>query len=118
MKPKLIEKELTDIEARLKAIYEEKESLIEVTVAGCSHPVEDVRELPYFASGGKPWLICSKCGYTEEGWYCGYKKLRHAEYAEVPRISFATWIELRTIQVHQSPANAASPSAEPKNIEN
>ena len=59
MNPKLIAKELDEIDSRLKAIRQERASLIAKTVAGCSHPVEDVRELDYTETGAKPWLICT-----------------------------------------------------------
>lgn len=102
MKPKLIAKELEDMESRVRAINKERAALIETTVTGCNHPVDDVRELPYTETGAKPWLICTQCGYTEEGWYCGYKKLRHAEFKGVQTIKIKDWIAISTIRVPQS----------------
>lgn len=103
MKPSLIADQLADIEQRLAVICAEKEALIKKTVSECDHPLDAIRELPYSKDGwdgwgcSRPWLICSKCGYTEEGWGCGYKLLRHAEYKDPPKIKFAEWLSLRTI---------------------
>ena len=109
MKPTLIADQLADIEQRLAVIYAEKEALIKKTVSECHHPLETIRELPYksypWGSCEKPWLICSKCGYTEEGWYCGYRLLRHAEHKNVPTITRAQWNSLRTVTMSQRELN-------------
>ena len=103
-KPSLIADQLEDIQKRLAVIYAEKEALIKKTVADCDHPLEAIRELPYvsdFVCSQRPWLICSKCGYTAEGWGCGYKKLRHAEYTKPPTITSEQWSAMSTITVRQ-----------------
>lgn len=104
-KPSLIADQLEDIEKRLAVIYAEKEALIKKTVADCDHPLDAIYELPYeegsWLGYQRPWLICSKCGYTEEGWGCGYKKLRHAEYKDPPIITRERWVSMRTIQREQ-----------------
>jgi hypothetical protein len=103
--PILIADQLEDIKQRLEAIYAEKEALIKYTVTHCSHPLEAIYELPYKEDGWlgcfRPWLICSLCGYTEEGWGCGYKKLRHAEYTKPPTITGEQWSLIRTVSIRQ-----------------
>jgi hypothetical protein len=103
--PILIAAELEDIQQRLDVIYAEKEALIRKTVSECSHPLEAIYELPHkyheWLQAERPWLICSLCGYTEEGWGCGYKKLRHAEYEDLLIINKERWNKMRTITVSQ-----------------
>jgi len=52
-----------------------------VTVKGqsaCKHPADQILEGPYqdgyFTQ--PPFRVCKLCGYAEEGWHCGYWKLR------------------------------------------
>jgi hypothetical protein len=109
MKPSLIADQLADIEQRLAVIYAEKEALIKKTVDECDHPIESIYERPYqdnsWLGYEKPWLICSKCGYTEEGWYCGYRFLRHAEHKKVPTVTRAQWNSMRTLTMSQRDLN-------------
>jgi hypothetical protein len=105
MRPQLLAEALDDLDERIQELYARKKVLIDLTVAGCSHPLEAIYELPYkpheWLQADAPWLICSLCGYTEEGWGCGYKKLRHAEYAKPPTITKEQWLAMRTVAVMQ-----------------
>jgi hypothetical protein len=105
VRPILIADRLEEIDKRLAAVKAERVALIQDTVAGCSHPLEAIYELPYkqheWLQADRPWLICSLCGYTEEGWGCGYNKLRHAEYAKPLTITKEQWLAMRTFAVMQ-----------------
>jgi hypothetical protein len=98
--------ELLALETQAKEIQAKRDAVIERTICECSHDLEHIRELPWQDKGwlgaDRPWLICSRCGLTEEGWGCGYKKLRHAEYKDVPKISSAIWFAMRTRSVFQN----------------
>lgn len=102
-RPNLISMQLVGMEAEIDAIYARKAALIQKTVAKCKHPIQWVHELKYTDSGdGRPWLICTDCGYTEEGWGCGYYKLKHADTHKQARISFEDWLEIRTVVMSQN----------------
>jgi hypothetical protein len=68
-----------------------REAAIERVISQCDHDMEHMRELPSEDNGwlgySRPWLICARCGLTEEGWGCGYKALKHAAYKDIPKIS-------------------------------
>jgi len=104
-KPRLIATQLDEIAAEMQAIQDKKLKLIKETIKSCSHPIECVRELPYqegtWLASTPPWLICTDCGYTEEGWGCGYLKLRHADTDKQPVISFDEWLNIRTVTMSQ-----------------
>jgi hypothetical protein len=38
----------------------------------------------------------------EEGWGCGYHKLKHADTHKQARISFEDWLEIRTVVMSQN----------------
>lgn len=103
--PSLIAKDLVKINRAIDRWYEKKRQTISEAVNSCEHPIEAIFEKPYKERGwvgcDRPWLICSKCGYTEEGWGCGYKKLKHAEYKKLPQISDEDWNQMSTVRVFQ-----------------
>ena len=109
MKPLHVVDKLEEISRKIDALHAEKKAIIDEMVNSCSHPLEAIYELPYhrypWGSCEKPWLICSKCGYTEEGWYCGYKLLRHAEHKNVPTITREQWNLMRTVTMSQMELN-------------
>jgi hypothetical protein len=104
--PWAIAEELRDLNNRLTAIQSERLELIRKTVAECDHPLECVYERPYrpymYLSADPPWLICIRCGYTEEGWGCGFTKLSHAEFQSPKIISVESWNKLATIRFSQN----------------
>lgn len=73
--------------------------VVEAVIRECHHPLDLIKELP--PDNGKPWLICCGCGLTEQGWYCGYNLLKHAEYAGCQAISLDEWFATRTKSVFQ-----------------
>lgn len=96
--------ECNKIDQQIEELQQRKKEIIEKATQSCSHPVEAVVELPYesHAYGSeRPWLLCKACGLTEEGWGCGYKKLRHAEFKDVPKISRAYWLKTRKKTIYQ-----------------
>ena len=102
--PTLLQKSLPIIEAKIEKLHDKRQEIIAATVASCDHPLEAIRELPYNANPlftAKPWLVCTKCGYAEEGWYCGYKRLAHAEYKDVPKITHSQFCAYALIRKQQ-----------------
>jgi hypothetical protein len=104
MKPYLISLELERLEAKIEALQKEKTKLIHKTIEGCEHPLDAIRELPYepptynFFRAEPPHLVCIACGLSEEGWGCGYKKLKHAAYKNVPTITRKEWLEVSIVR--------------------
>ena len=100
--PKLIAAELTELDAKAKEIFQERQRVIMNAVSACNHPAESVYELPYNLGLDRPWLVCSLCGYSEEGWGCGYTKLKHAEFEKPKRIDLEEWFMLALVRSTQS----------------
>ena len=100
--PKLICEELLDFHSQIKELEKEREELIKETCKNCKHPAEAVRERPYtkfWDNSSPPWLICTECGLTEEGWYCGYNILKHAQYENPKKISHDDWHKMATLVI-------------------
>lgn len=100
MKPYLISIELERLQIKIDALLQEKEELIDKTIAECEHPLNAIRELPYKPSVGlfpadPPYLVCTACGLSEKGWGSGYKKLRHADNKNVKQITSKEWAEVQ-----------------------
>lgn len=104
MKPYLISLELERLETKIEALQKEKTKLIHKTIERCEHPLAAIRELPYkppinsFFTAEPPHLVCTACGLSEKGWGCGYKKLKHAAYKEVPTITDKEWLEVSLVR--------------------
>ena len=93
---------LDKIDEKVKKLLGEREHLIKENIRKCVHAVEHVRLLPYNATAiGNPWLVCSACGYSEEGWGCGYTKLKHAEYASLQTVAFEEWLDMALVRSRQ-----------------
>jgi len=93
---------------KIEAIREKRRQLaieqnwmIDEANAQCLHPSSQVYELSYTQANGKPWLLCSHCGLTEEGWYLGYKMLKHADDNQRRPLTFAEWLVSRTKAIYQ-----------------
>jgi hypothetical protein len=102
--PTLLQKSLPIILAKIEKLHDKREGIINSAVASCDHPLEAIRELPYNANPfftAKPWLVCTKCGYAEQGWYCGYKRLKHAEYKNPPKITHEQFCTYALVRKHQ-----------------
>lgn len=62
------------------------DDLINQAIRVCKHPKKYIVEVEYkkyqyIDSCDAPYRVCTRCGYAEEGWGCGYWKL--APNAEV-----------------------------------
>jgi hypothetical protein len=100
MKPYLISIELERLQIKIDALLKEKRELIDKTIKECEHPLAAIRELPYkppinsFFTAEPPHLVCTACGLSEQGWGCGYKKLKHADNKNVKQITREEWSEV------------------------
>ena len=99
MKPYLISIELERLQTKIDTLLQEKSELIDKTIAECEHPLSAIRELPYKPSVGllsadPPYLVCTACGLSEQGWGSGYKKLKHAQNKNVKQITTKEWVEV------------------------
>jgi len=90
------------IERDIEQLVMERHRIIEAAIAECNHPIEHVCELSYLESSGKPWLICQLCGLTEQGWYCGYNLLKHADDHRRAKIGYSAWLDTRTKSIFQN----------------
>jgi len=102
--PRLIQDELIVLQIKAEKLNQKRKDLIRETCKNCKHPAEAVRERPYksdpYGHRHQPsWLICTECGLTEQGWYCGYNILKHAEYTDPPEINDDDWFEMRTLMI-------------------
>lgn len=93
---------ISEIESEISKLILAKRFVIENEISRCNHPTEHVCELSYLESTGKPWLICRLCGLTEQGWYRGYKFLKHADDHKRARIGLSDWLKTRTKAVFQT----------------
>lgn len=89
MKPS-VQNKLAVFATRIAKRIAEREAFIRKLQAKCEHPVEALRDAPFV--GGtvidqKPFRVCTLCGYAEEGWGCGYLKLRVGGIYNIPELS-------------------------------
>lgn len=83
-------KEIRRIEQRETAQEKRKASLIAKVQRLCRHPVSMLIEAPYSSSefsSERPFRVCRRCGYAEEGWGAGYWRLGRGVYSGVPELS-------------------------------
>lgn len=56
----------------------------------CKHPSGQIVEGAYrpsdFGQSSPPFRVCRKCGYAEEGWYCGYYLLADRKGVTIPEM--------------------------------
>jgi hypothetical protein len=76
------------IDLKIEKLQGEREVLRQTGQNKCSHPAGEILEAEY-ANGNyftsPPFRVCKLCGYAEEGWHCGYWKLR--EDSAVPSVT-------------------------------
>jgi hypothetical protein len=100
MKPYLISIELERLQTKIDALLIEKRELIEKTIKECEHPLSAICERPYVPTTTlagdslPPYLVCTACGLSEQGWGSGYKKLKHADNKNVKQITREEWAEV------------------------
>lgn len=94
---------LGQMDVEIALLQLKRRELVQAAAAACSHPLNRVylyenRDTRGFRG---PWLVCAECGYSEQGWGCGYNKLRHADFKDLPKISLELWLATSTIRVEQ-----------------
>ncbi len=64
---------------RAFAYRKQADELIEQAIKRCKHPKKYVVEIceksRVTEEYDRPYRVCTRCGYAEEGWGCGYWKL-------------------------------------------
>ena len=65
----------------IEALEGVRDGYIKSMQAACDHPKEQIVEGGYISSEWSnnhtpPFRVCKLCGYSEEGWGCGYNKLQ------------------------------------------
>jgi len=78
------------LDAEIHALKERRETELLAMQTECDHPEDQILEAAYTPAGSfgyatPPFRVCKLCGYAEEGWNCGYWKLKTRE--EIPTIS-------------------------------
>lgn len=103
--PELLRYNLSVLDREIEALKKKRKDIIQEVTDKCDHPLESIVELPYeevsLLNTRRPWLVCSKCGYAEEGWGTGYKKLRKAEHQNPVKITHEEFCALVTLTVSQ-----------------
>lgn len=78
------------LDKKIEALQKERSKKIKAMQARCKHPHASVYEVDYepmnYLPSMPPFRVCTKCGYAEEGWGCGYKKLGKFDYEGYLRI--------------------------------
>lgn len=67
------------LDAKINALEEQRKVLSKNGQKKCSHPASEILEAEYVGGtyfSTPPFRVCKLCGYAEEGWHCGYWKLR------------------------------------------
>ena len=83
---------IEQLDAQIDVLQNKRETVLLNMQAACKHPADDILEVPYEQDslGGsyhtRPFRVCKLCGLAEQGWGCGYWKLK-AFGEEIPRIS-------------------------------
>lgn len=79
--------EVDKINSEIDYLKSERDYLVERLQDECEHPIKEVREVDYkssnYGSSLRPFRVCLRCGYAEEGWGCGYWRLHRSEYGPV-----------------------------------
>lgn len=88
-------KQISELRLEQEEIEKQIDKLISSIKKNCKHPVSHIVEIPYKPRGSHDWdgevsdppyRICKICGYKEEGWGCGYNKLKYPK-AEITMIN-------------------------------
>lgn len=83
-----ISKKINEFNQKITRLQQQRKDFIKSVQSECAHPVELVREA-HFVEGiiidRRPFRVCIDCGYAEEGWGCGYRKLHGSNY-KIPMV--------------------------------
>ena len=83
---------LVALKVQRDAIDAELRLLLPEIQAACGHPEKEIVEGEYqsysfgFHGAEPPFRVCRRCGYSEQGWDCGYFRLYPNNYS-IPRLS-------------------------------
>lgn len=74
-----LRRRLEFIDLRIADLKKRRTNMIQEAQEACDHPSDEIIEAPekklYYFDCLKPFRVCRLCGYAEEEWGCGYKKL-------------------------------------------
>lgn len=87
--------DLFSLNSQIKTLQQIRNGLIDEVVKECEHPVLQIFQ--YRPIGEPDWLICMKCGLTEEGWTHKDRILKNTY--NHPKIDFDTWLNYRTLSI-------------------
>ena len=80
--------EVIEIDTQITELATRRKQIIDEAHATCAHPIEARRECAHrpaeYIATSPPIRVCTICGYAEEGWGCGYWKLK--EPFSIPEI--------------------------------
>ena len=80
---------LASLKAERDRLDQEMRMLLPEIQAACGHPEKEVVEgeyHPYTLGGAEPpFRVCRRCGYSEQGWDCGYFRLYPNNHS-IPRL--------------------------------
>lgn len=76
----------------IEALEGVKDSYIKSMQSACEHPKEHVIEEAWarndWGNSRPPFRVCKLCGYSEEGWGSGFKKLNYGFGEDVPTLPY------------------------------
>lgn len=89
--------QIHELNVQISQLQTERTTLIKALRRACKHL--DVVECDYLPSDYLDYLplhrICRDCGLEEEGWDCGYSKLRDTKTREIKTVSRTKFYNLR-----------------------
>lgn len=73
--------DLALLDKEIALLKQDREKTLTMMQAACKHPVDEWLETPYYSGGPYGYSsgelrVCKLCGYAEEGWGCGFWKLK------------------------------------------
>jgi hypothetical protein len=75
--------DIKKLDKRIEDLEKKREAALGKLQSECKHPIGEVIEAHYRQAGYfgpmPPFRVCKSCGYAEDGWGCGYWKLRNNE---------------------------------------
>jgi hypothetical protein len=77
----------------IEALEGVRDTYVKSMQAACDHPKEQVVEEMWVKddwgyNSTPPFRVCKLCGYSEEGWGSGFKKLKYGFGDDVPTLPY------------------------------
>ena len=84
-----LRREYIILEEKIEALEKKRDNKLKQLQSECNHSViaETGHTISTFSTN-PPGRICKVCGYEEEGWGCGYKKLYKEPLRQINRDKF------------------------------